>query len=186
MARVTVVHKTPGRLRVRLPPGAARSGLQKAVQGYRGVTHSSVSPRTRSLLVRYRTDETTADTIVRALEAAVAKFLIDPAEGDEAMGPELPPPFAVSLQRGVGRLNASVATATRGHLDLRVLIALGMAGWGVWKLTRRQRGWHQPIWYAYSLFMDYHPSPTTLPMAHAARTRRPGQRAGSRGSGDVA
>src|SRR5213594_1646005 len=66
-----VVHRIPGRLRVRVPPGVRAADLSDAVAALSGVTSVTWSPRTRGLLVLY--DRERADALGGARAPAWAR-----------------------------------------------------------------------------------------------------------------
>ena len=60
----------------------------------------------------------------------------------------------------VTELNARVGRATRGRLDLGVLVPLALAIWAVRQLLRSEvppLSWSSALWYAQDLFRDYAP-----------------------------
>src|SRR5215510_7621568 len=78
---VRVVHDIPGRLRLRLPPGASTAGLEDLLEQLSGA-HSSVwSPRTRSLLIHYDPSVLTPAQIAQTV-ADHADLAAPPASGD--------------------------------------------------------------------------------------------------------
>jgi hypothetical protein len=72
-----LVHRIPGRLRVRLPKHAQTEGLGDAVTALPGVTSAVWSPLTRGLLVRYdreRGDEAIVAAIAEGAREGGLKF----------------------------------------------------------------------------------------------------------------
>jgi len=152
---VRIVHDIPGRLRLRLPPGAATAGLQDVIDGLNGAQSSVWSPRTRSLLIRYDPGVLTAAEIARAV--AEHADLDPPAPGAEPREDDRGPVAAAIVDTFNG-VNERVARRTRGRLDLSMLVSVGAV-----LLAKRQllRGpvtslsWTSALWYAHGLFRDY-------------------------------
>jgi hypothetical protein len=159
MSGLLVVHDIPGRLRLRLSPGAVADGLADAVLREPGVVGTTWSPRTRSLLVRYRAEETGA----AALADAVARFAGVPT-GAAGMSPrreiagEPGAALAAGLSEAARVLDDRVQRATRGTVGLAGLLPLALAGWAVAELVRGRTGplaWSSALWYAHGLYRDY-------------------------------
>ena len=153
---LSVVHAIPGRIRLRIPAGARIAGLAEAVSGLEGVANAEWSPRTRSLLVRYRAATVTADEIIDlvARHADVAPTAITAAPA-AANGRS---PVAAAVVELATHMNRRLAERTNGTLDLRTLVPLGLALWAVRELLRGQLaplGWSSALWYAHGLFRDY-------------------------------
>jgi hypothetical protein len=58
----------------------------------------------------------------------------------------------------VSTLNARVARATGGRLDLAVLVPMALTAWAVRELLRAHvapLAWSSALWYAHGLFRDY-------------------------------
>jgi len=152
-ARLAVVHVVSGRLRLRLPARASTRGLAEAIRALPGVTDAVWNPRTDGLLVRYRANETAPGPIMEAVarHAGVAAAGAGEAEiRDE--------PLAVAVTSAVSDLNARVASATRGRLDLGVLVPFALTAWAITEVVRRRvdpLGWSSALWYAHGLFRDY-------------------------------
>jgi hypothetical protein len=150
---LAIVHTMQGRLRLRLPPSAEVSGLLEAVRAVAGVTEATWNPRTHGLLVRYRSEETTAATIIEVVAAHTG--IHAPASGAARVSNES---VAAALVSSVSELNGRVARATGGRLDLGVLVPLALTAWAARELLRAQiapLAWSSALWYAHGLFRDY-------------------------------
>jgi hypothetical protein len=155
-----IVHDIPGRLRLRLPPGARAAGLTDVLDRLPGARSTVWSPRTRTLLVHYDPDVLRAPDIARAV-AEHADLPLDNAHlsGSARSGGRLP--MAVALSEAVGDINAGVARRTRGRVDLPLLMSVGLLFWAGRQLLRGPAtalSWSSALWYAHGLFRDYHAS----------------------------
>jgi hypothetical protein len=153
-AALAIAHALPGRVRLRLPPHARTRQLTDVVSALHGVTACTWSGRTRSLLVHYLPDTTTASDIAERVAAHVGA--IAPAGTNGARpGPVIPAMFA--------ELNGRLARATGGRLDLASGIPLALVTWAALELLRGRGGplaWSTALWYAHGLFRDYNLPPS--------------------------
>jgi hypothetical protein len=153
---VSIAHDIPGRLRLRLPPGAGTAGLQDLLDRLHGA-HSSVwSPRTRSLLIRYDASVLTPAQIVQAV--ADHADLEAPASSGDSRAEGHQAPVATAVLDVFSGLNARVGRGTRGRLDLRILIPVALVLWSGRQLLRgpvTSLSWTSALWYAHGLFRDY-------------------------------
>lgn len=153
-AALAVVHSMQGRLRLRLPPAAEISRLAEAVRALTGVTEATWNPRTHGLLVRYRPEETTPAAILQVVVTHTGL----PAPDDTADAAGRDEPLAVAVTSAVSALNVRVRRATRGRLDLGVLVPLALTAWALGELLRARTAplaWSSALWYAHGLFRDY-------------------------------
>ena len=151
---LAVVHSMLGRVRLRIPATGESSGLVDALRAVPGVTDAAWNPRTSGLLVRYRPEDTTSAAIIRAV--ATETGIPAPSHATVAEVPDEPLPVAITS--AVSTLNARVARATGGRLDLAVLVPLALTAWAVRELLRAQvapLAWSSALWYAHGLFRDY-------------------------------
>jgi hypothetical protein len=156
---VNIVHDIPGRLRLRLPPGASTAGLRDVIDRLNGAQSSVWSPRTRSLLIRYDAGVLSPAEITRAV--AEHADLDQPAASDlqRLEGADGRPPVAAAVVDALSGLNERVTRGTRGRLDLTILISLGLMLWAGRQLLRgpiTPLAWTSALWYAHGLFRDYH------------------------------
>ena len=152
---IRIVHDIPGRLRLRLPPGASGAGLQDAVDGLDGALSSVWSPRTRSLLVRYDASVLTPAAIAQAV-AEHAGLDLPAADDDVREAGQAPVASAVGAV--FRRMNERVALRTRGRVDLPMLVSVGLVLWAGRQLLRgpvTTLSWTSALWYAHGLFRDY-------------------------------
>jgi len=150
-----VVHRIPGRLRVRIPPTVDAADLSDAVSALPGVASATWSPLTRGLLVLYDRE--------RADEAAIVGAIVDHTQLDVA------PPAAASTNGGrptvagavssvFSAVNARVAGTTGGAITLGVLVPAVLTLWAAREILRGRAAplrWSSALWYAHSLFRDY-------------------------------
>lgn len=156
-----VVHDIPGRLRLRLPPGAGSAGLTDVIDQLPGAQGTLWSPRTRSLLIHYDPDVLNAADIERAVaEHADLTLPDDDAPADQAADGRSP--VAAALSDTFSNVNARIAQRTRGRVDLPMLLSIGLLFWAGRQLLRgpvTALSWTSAIWYAHGLFRDYHGPP---------------------------
>lgn len=153
-AALAIVHSLQGRLRLRLAATAETAGLVEAIRALPGVTACTWSPRTHGLLVHYLAEEITPAEIVEAVVTHTGMEAPAPV-GDLAIRDE---PLATTIASAVGSLDARVARATRGRLDLGVLVPLALTAWALRELLRPRvapLSWSSALWYAHGLFRDY-------------------------------
>lgn len=153
-AALAIVHSMQGRLRLRLAAPAETAGLVEAMRSLPGVTACTWNPRSHGLLVHYQPEEITPATIIQA--AATHTGMEAPESGDDSSVRD--EPLAATIASAVGRLDGRVARATRGRLDLGVLVPLALTAWALRELLRPRvapLSWSSALWYAHGLFRDY-------------------------------
>jgi hypothetical protein len=151
---LVVAHDIPGRLRLRVPDEVRVDALRDTLVGLPGVVACAWSPRTRSLLVRYRADAIATDGILAA--AAEAGVRVPAASRRTAAGP--PSDLGSAVRETVAALNHRVARATGGGLDLGMLVPLALTVWAGLEIVRGRvapLAWSTALWYAHGLFRDY-------------------------------
>jgi hypothetical protein len=162
MSALKVAHDIPGRLRLRLPVGAPTEGLEATVAAAPGVTGSTWSPRTRSLLVLYDPRHGDRDAIVDA--AARVTGLEPPPEGAaHGVGTALVRPapgatFGLAVREMFGEIDQRVQRASRGLVGLRGLFPVALTAWAATEVVRGRAAplaWSSALWYAHGLFRDY-------------------------------
>jgi len=154
---VGIVHDVPGRLRLRLPPGASTAGLNEVVDRLNGALSSVWSPRTRSLLIRYDASVLTPEEITRAVAEHADLEVPSSSDGPHAADDRLP--VAAAVVGAFRDLNERVGRGTRGRLDLPIVVSVGLALWAGRQLLRgpiTALSWTSALWYAHGLFRDYH------------------------------
>jgi hypothetical protein len=159
MSTASVVHDIPGRLRLRLPPGANADGARQALGAESGVQACEWSPRTRSLLVLYDRDRTSGSTIVDAVARVTGLDASMPPGGDTATTEVAP---AGTLTLGVrdmfSDLDQRIQRTTRGLIGLRGVLPTALAAWALTEIIRGRAAplaWSSALWYAHGLFRDY-------------------------------
>ena len=153
---VSIVHDIPGRLRLRLPPGASITGLSDVIDRLNGAQSSVWSPRTRSLLIRYDPSVLSPAEITRAV--AEHADLDAPATSDDPGGESRRAPVVAAVLDVFNGLNERVTGRTRGRLDLGLLVSVGLVLWAGRQLLRgpvTSLSWTSALWYAHGLFRDY-------------------------------
>ena len=153
---IRIVHDIPGRLRLRLPPGASTSGLQGVIDGLHGAQGSVWSPRTRSLLIRYDTGVLAPAEIARAV--AEHAEVDPPASAADSPAEDGRSPVAAAILDTFNGVNAGVTRRTRGRVDLGMLVSVGLVLWAGRQLLRgpvTSLSWTSALWYAHGLFRDY-------------------------------
>ena len=151
MPRLAVIHSIAGRLRIRLPVGAAGAVLEKHLRGHEGVTSCHYDPRTRSLLIQYRAGEVAVETLLNEVRS------ITGAEADPEESADIVPPTPLSkvIRDAVSRLNLQVSDRTVRQLNVRMIVAMSLALWGLQQIVRgraKPLEWSTAFWYAYELF----------------------------------
>jgi hypothetical protein len=125
-----------------------------ALEGQPGVLSWRWNQRTRSLVLLYDAQTTSGEAL---LDIATGGH----GEVEDRMAPARParpPALAIAISQGLAELDRSVASATRGLVDLRLLFPLALFGWAVRELARGAVGplaWSSALWYAHGLFRDY-------------------------------
>jgi hypothetical protein len=153
---LSIVHDIPGRLRMRLPPGATTAGLGEALERLNGVQSSVWSPRTRSLLIRYDPSVLTAAEIKRTVAEDADLDL--PASSSEPRDEDGRPQIARAVLDVFDGFNERVGRRTRGRLNLGMVFAVGLVLWSMRQLLRgpvTSLSWTSALWYAHGLFRDY-------------------------------
>ena len=163
MSELRVVHSSPGRLRVRVPAAAPAEDLAAAVLQEPGVMESRWSTRTRSLLVLYRPDAASADTLADTV-ARLTRTRRETASNGHAPVSGAPGATLTSGLRYTARLlDQRVQQATRGTLGLGSLVPAALIGWALFEVVRGRTGplaWSTALWYAHGLYRDYSLPPT--------------------------
>jgi Heavy metal associated domain 2 len=161
MSALHVAHDIPGRLRLRLGPGAQTDGLIAAVAAEPGVIGCTWSERTRSLLVLYDAQHGDRAAIVDAVARLTG--LARPAESANgaAGAPDRKEPgtlLIAGVREMVGEVDQRVQRATRGLLGLRTLLPVALTSWAIAQVARGRAtplSWTSALWYAHGLVRDY-------------------------------
>jgi hypothetical protein len=155
MHGIHVVHDIPGRLRLRLPRTAHVEGLREAVATQPGVTDCTWSPRTRSMLLRYRPEAATTAMLVESVARHTGlEWAPEPPTGPDHSKPAITTVFA--------ELDRRVRGVTGGRAGLAGLVPTALALWAVSEIVRGRAAplaWSSALWYAHGLFRDYHETP---------------------------
>ena len=82
-----------------------------------------------------------------------------PSSSDGPHAADDRPPVVAAVVGVFSDLNDRVARGTRGHLDLPIVLSVGLALWAGRQLLRgpiTALSWTSALWYAHGLFRDYH------------------------------
>jgi hypothetical protein len=164
MTELLIVHEIPGRIRLRVPADAVTEDLREGMLREPGVVACTWSPRTRSLLVRYRGDETDVATVTEAV-ARLTGVRIG-GRGISAappVGGEAGLTLDMGLRKAARVLDQRVQRVTRGTIGLSGLIPVALFGWALAEIARGRTGplaWSTALWYAHGLYRDYSVPPS--------------------------
>jgi hypothetical protein len=165
MSELRVVHSSPGRLRVRVPPAVPSDDLAEAVLREAGVLGSRWSARTRSLLVLYRPDTVDADGLTDTVARLTGTRRPAASNGldGETVSAEPGAVITGGLRDAARVVDQRVQRATGGALGLGSLLPVALIGWALIEVARGRTGpltWSTALWYAHGLFRDYSLPPT--------------------------
>ena len=166
-AFVTVAHRLPGRLRLRLPrgyrPPSLLAAVRDAVLALPGVSRVEVDAATGSVLVLHDQTQASCDRIGCAVASTAGLSFQSPddehadAPSARAAAPAVPP--ARSLRAVAAAANRTVRGLTGGLFDLRFLVPAALAAIALYQVNRTGTGLLAPpytlLWYAFSLFMTF-------------------------------
>jgi hypothetical protein len=155
-----IVHRSPGRLRVRVD--RARHDVDlihrivERLSRVPGVKQIETAPETGSILVLFepsRFDEERLASEARDGELFYLQRL--PAESKEARSEG---GLARSLWQ---RTNMAVNQKSRGPIDLRTLVPLALVGWAIKQIVTERpiprTPWYTLLWYAWGIFTRFNP-----------------------------
>jgi hypothetical protein len=144
-----VGHRTPQRLRVRIPSKKGKTLYFSAVTERFGrqkdLALAEVNHRTGSVL--FIGDSLDVNAIA---EHARKEGLFDLGPSGNA-----PPHVARSVAAPLGNLSGQVRSFTGGHLDLPGIVFVGLLTVGVVEIARGNFGappWYTAFWYAFGVF----------------------------------
>ncbi len=156
-----VIHALPGRLRFRGPARTGGEELAEAIRGLDGVRSCHWSPRTRSLLVLFRPESVTTDTIIQlvAQHSGIEESLVADTSPKRSAGAlHGQATFAAGVAETFGELDRMVHRGTRGLSGLGALIPLILTVWAAREIVIGRTPplvWSTALWYAHGLFRDY-------------------------------
>ena len=157
MAPVRILHRIPGRVRLRLPDAADPRDVVTALEGQPGLLSWRWNQRTHSLLVLHDPLAISGEAVLQLVTGSLGDADVEQAP-PSPVRPAGPPALAGAVSQGMAELDATVARATGGLLDLRLLFPLGLFAWAALELSRGAVGplaWSSALWYAHGLFRDY-------------------------------
>jgi hypothetical protein len=175
---VRVVHRSPGRLRVRIAALREDPDLVGRVREqfttFPGVTRVETTPETGSLLVSYEPAEFSEERFA-ATARDTGLFDLSPPLPEPAIQGQPRPRGArgAAVYAGWERANRWVEQVTGGVFDLRVLVPLALVVWAVRQILVERPAvrtpWYTLLWYAFGLFTRFNPEPKP-----AERSTEPG------------
>jgi hypothetical protein len=157
-----VLHRIPGRLRLAVPALGDPREVVAALEGRPGFLSWRWNHRTRSLLLLHDAQVVSSEALLEMLSSRLGWAAVEegPAPASRRASP---PALAAAIREGMAELDARVAGATLGAVDLRLLFPMGLFAWAVWELSRgavAPLAWSSALWYAHGLFRDYNlPAP---------------------------
>jgi hypothetical protein len=128
-----------------------------SLDGQPGLRSWRWSERTRSLLILYDSGATSGEAVLDLVAGQLGHEVIEP----QAMGPPAAaatPALARAVSQSMAEMDAAVARATGGLVNLRLLFPLGLFAWAALEMSRGSVGplaWSSALWYAHGLFRDY-------------------------------
>ncbi|HUK63608.1 MAG TPA: hypothetical protein VLV15_09745, partial [Dongiaceae bacterium] len=152
MTALHIAHDIPGRLRLRLGPGAQTDDLMAAMAAEPGVISCSWSARTRSLLVLYDPQHGDRAEIVQAVArlTGLARPAEDTSAPAAASGRPEPGALLISgVREMVGEVDHRVQRATRGLLGLSTLLPVALTSWAIAQVVRGRvtpLSWTSALW----------------------------------------
>ena len=162
---VYLEHSVPGRMRLRVPK--PRSGQQVRqiagrVERAKHVSSVNANPTTGSLLVQFRADDP-IDLIIDELR--LAGFDVAHAFRRQETGVRTQTTSAAILENVMSRANAQLHLATRGHVDIRLIVPAIYMALGVRNLLRGRgrltdASWYQLMYWAFDSFFKLHEEAT--------------------------
>jgi hypothetical protein len=166
---IRVVHAIPGRIRLKIQKlkndPAAVNEVVARLRKLPGIDRVEASPTTGSVVVSYGTSASGSDDITPGLSEAFGHTLFpgaDPAElrrqlTQRTNGSAVPTPLASRIQSFLGGIDYGVERASRGTIDLRVLvpIALFCAGLAILSTsgTLPVPTWYDLMWASFATFV---------------------------------
>jgi hypothetical protein len=168
---IRLAHASPGRLRVRLhwlhEDRDAAVALADHLAGLDGVIDVAVRPHTGSVLCRYderRTDGARLLAAVRRHTRVASVLRADqPLPAAARPGARSGSSLGRVLADLVRGLDADVAEATGGRIDLGVLAGLGLLGAGAAEIAVTRQipapPWFSLAWWAFRTFTMFEPPP---------------------------
>jgi cation transport ATPase len=152
--RIHVVHRLPGRVRIRVP-GARRNGamleeIGEYIRGIEGVRSVEANPVTGSVLVHYdpHRHDALAEYLPAAPEFGEAAELVENIER-EAEFLAAHSHTAAAVVDSARVLNRTVRRATGNVLDLKVLLPAVAAVWAFFEVGRDAS---TPMWFSLGIF----------------------------------
>lgn len=136
-AVAAVVHASPTRTRLRVPPrdrgkgGLAR--IKQVAEQQPGVTGVEVNAATGSVLIHHRKGSAPAGGFAAAL--GDVGIILRGLEAGDIGGPGQHSAAAETVEAALSDLNRRVAVATGGKVDLKLLVPAGLIGAGLWRVA---------------------------------------------------
>ena len=166
---VQVVHASPGRLRLRIPPAApdtdALGTAERALTGVAGVQQVRPNALASSLVVHYDGGEVSVSVLLDALARAGLTVV-------DSSPPPAPAPagdrsrVARSIESFFGSADGEVTRLTNGTADLRTLVPIGLGALALREILAGRVGaapWYTLAWWAFDSFLQLHHRPASPP-----------------------
>jgi len=168
ISEISVIHAVPGRWRLKIAPlknnPPLAQDLQTRLTTLDGVQEVLPNPLTGSLLITFR--DKSSDWAAQANALANPLAALFPPAKPKAMAESLSAsvmacragrPVSEGIAESFGRLNAMTTGLSRGVLDLRVLLPLGLFYLGVRSFLTSKKvplpSWYDYFWFALSTFI---------------------------------
>ena len=161
----TIVHSSPGRIRVRLGPDLRTPDLMRtivdALAGMQGVRAVEANPTTGSVLLLHDPAVLTVEDLTSAAEVANIVLTVPDPPGTPAVAAAGgPSPLARRINSVFGQMDGTLARITGRRADAKTLLPLGLAAIAVRQLgaSRAQLGsvpWYILLWYSFEMYTKY-------------------------------
>ena len=160
----TIVHSSPGRIRVRLGRELRAPDLMRTTQdtlaGIKGVRAVEVNPVTGSVLLLHDPAVLTFEDLTSAAAAAnIVLTVPDPSDGPTTT-PGGPSPLAQRINSAFGQMDGALARITGKRADARTLLPLGLGAIAVRQLAASGAQlssipWYILLWYSFEIYTKY-------------------------------
>jgi hypothetical protein len=162
---VYLEHSVPGRMRLRVPKPRSNEQVRQMasrVEQAKHVTAVEANPTTGSLLVQFQADDP-IDLVIDELR--LAGFEIAKAFERTPAGVHTQSRSAAAIENVMSRANAQLHLATRGHVDIRLIVPAIYMAFGVRNMLRgrgrlRDASWYQLMYWAFDSFFKLHEEAT--------------------------
>jgi hypothetical protein len=161
----SLVHSTPGRLRVRLENGSASvedpQPVLDSIEALRGMRTVRFSPTARSVTVSYDPARYSPATLIDAMQT-LGLVVSETAPPARAATRDKTPPINRWVRGLASRADDRVLQVSGGATDLRTLLPAALALWAVREILAGRAGpapWYTLCWWAFDSFLKLKRSP---------------------------